>query len=196
MDHDQPVTRKRTVCDLIILAWLLPWSSPGRWPRSRMGLRVMDEIIIPEDARRQLEHGAGAMAESYDLTPQELGSVLARQVPTADWDFEAPGRCLRQVLCRASGSVSDEILRGAVAAIALSFPASGRPVRLPQSVRYRYDETLCKRYTTVELIVAESAWAPRRRKPRSTRSPDDMVYVRVGYGEEGLRAILKALGAL
>jgi len=63
-------------------------------------------------------------------------------------------------------------------------------------VRYRYDETLRRRYTTVELVVAESAWIPRSRSPRSTRSPDDMVYVRVGYGEEGLRAKLKALGAL
>ena len=63
-------------------------------------------------------------------------------------------------------------------------------------VRYRYDETLRRRYTTVELIVAESDWIPRSRKPRATRSPDDMVYVRIGYGEEGLRAKLKALGAL
>ena len=63
-------------------------------------------------------------------------------------------------------------------------------------VRYRYDETLRKRYTTVELIVAESEWTPRRRKPRSTRSPDDMVYVRIGYGEKTLRAKIKALGAL
>jgi hypothetical protein len=63
-------------------------------------------------------------------------------------------------------------------------------------VRYRYDEILHRRYTTVELIVAESAWTPRSRKPRGTRSPDDMVHVRVGYGEEGLRAKLKALGAL
>ena len=63
-------------------------------------------------------------------------------------------------------------------------------------VRYRYDETLRRRYTTVELIVAESAWTPNARKPRNTRSPDDMVYVRIGYGEEGLRAKLKALGAL
>jgi len=63
-------------------------------------------------------------------------------------------------------------------------------------VRYRYDETLRRRYTTVELIVAESDWIPRSRKPRATRAPDDMVYVRIGYGEEGLRARLKALGAL
>ena len=56
--------------------------------------------------------------------------------------------------------------------------------------------TLRRRYTTVELIVAEAEWTPRSRKPRSTRSPDDMVYIRVGYGEDGLRAKLKALGAL
>lgn len=63
-------------------------------------------------------------------------------------------------------------------------------------VRYRYDGIQRKRYTTVELIVAESAWTPRSRKPRNTCSPDDMVYVRVGCGEEGLRAKLKAIGAL
>ena len=32
--------------------------------------------------------------------------------------------------------------------------------------------------------------------PRSTRSPDEMVYVRIGYREEDLRAKPKALGAL
>ena len=63
-------------------------------------------------------------------------------------------------------------------------------------VRYRYDEVLRRRYTTVELIVAESEWTPKSRRSRNTRSPDDMVYVRVGFGEEGLRAKLKALGAL
>ena len=63
-------------------------------------------------------------------------------------------------------------------------------------VRYRYDETLKKRYTTVELVVSESAWMPRSRKPRATRSPDDMVLVRVAFGEEGLRAKLIALGAI
>lgn len=63
-------------------------------------------------------------------------------------------------------------------------------------VRYRYDETLRKRYTTVELIVAESDWTPRARAPRATRPPEDMVYVRVAYDEEGLRAKLKAIGAL
>lgn len=57
-------------------------------------------------------------------------------------------------------------------------------------VRYRYDEERRRRYTTVGLIVAESDWAPR------ARTPEDMVYVRVSYSEEGLRAKLKALGAL
>ena len=63
-------------------------------------------------------------------------------------------------------------------------------------VRYRYDPVAGRRYTTVELIVAEAAWQPLRRKPRANRPPDEMVYVRVGFGEEGLRAKMKALGAI
>lgn len=63
-------------------------------------------------------------------------------------------------------------------------------------VRYRYDAVARRRYTTVELIVAEAAWAPTDRKPRANRPPDKMVYVRVGFGEEGLRAKMKALGAI
>jgi len=63
-------------------------------------------------------------------------------------------------------------------------------------VRYRYDAAGGRRYTTVELIVAEAEWQPRSRKPRANRSPEEMVYVRVGFGEEGLRAKMKALGAI
>ncbi|HEX5091837.1 MAG TPA: hypothetical protein VFV84_04015 [Burkholderiales bacterium] len=63
-------------------------------------------------------------------------------------------------------------------------------------VRYRYDPATCKRYTTVELIVAEAPWSPRTRKPRRSRPADEMVYVRVGYAEEALRAKMKALGAI
>ncbi len=63
-------------------------------------------------------------------------------------------------------------------------------------VRYRYDAEAGKRYTTAELIVAEAAWEPRARKPRANRSPEEMVYVRVGFGEEVLRAKMKALGAI
>jgi hypothetical protein len=63
-------------------------------------------------------------------------------------------------------------------------------------VRYRYDPVAGLRYTTVELVVAEAAWKPVERKPRANRPPDEMVYVRVGFGEEGLRAKMKALGAI
>jgi hypothetical protein len=63
-------------------------------------------------------------------------------------------------------------------------------------VRYRYDLDAGKRYTTVELVVSEAAWQPVERKPRANRSPEDMVYVRVGFGEEVLRARMKALGAI
>lgn len=63
-------------------------------------------------------------------------------------------------------------------------------------VRYRYDEETSRRYTTVELIVAEAEWKPRSRKPRASRSPEDMVFVRIGYAEADLRAKMKALGAI
>lgn len=63
-------------------------------------------------------------------------------------------------------------------------------------VRYRYDAAAGRRYTTVELIVAEADWEPKRRRPRANRSPEEMVYVRVGFAEEGLRAKMKALGAI
>lgn len=63
-------------------------------------------------------------------------------------------------------------------------------------VRYRYDEADSRRYTTVELIVAEAEWKPRTRKPRASRSPEDMVYVRIGYAEAELRGKMKALGAI
>ncbi|MGQ0511072.1 MAG: hypothetical protein ACT4P9_10705 [Betaproteobacteria bacterium] len=63
-------------------------------------------------------------------------------------------------------------------------------------VRYRYDEENARRYTTVELVVAEAEWKPRSRKPRASRSPEDMVYVRIGYAEAALRVKMKALGAI
>lgn len=63
-------------------------------------------------------------------------------------------------------------------------------------VRYRYDAAAKQRYTTVELVVGESAWAPRARSLRANRPPEEMVYVRVGFAEEGLRAKMKALGAI
>jgi len=63
-------------------------------------------------------------------------------------------------------------------------------------VRYRYDAEQRKRYTTVELIVVESSWTPHARVPRATCPAEDMVFARVAYGEQGLRAKLIALGAI
>jgi hypothetical protein len=63
-------------------------------------------------------------------------------------------------------------------------------------VRYRYDPAAGRRYTTVELIVAEAPWTPRPRKRRHNRPAEEMVYVRVGFAEEALRAKMKALGAI
>jgi hypothetical protein len=63
-------------------------------------------------------------------------------------------------------------------------------------VRYRYDPEKRKRYTTVELIVAEGDWTPRERAPRASRPPEEMVYVRVAWDEVGLQARLKTLGAI
>ena len=53
-------------------------------------------------------------------------------------------------------------------------------------VRYRYDPNLKKRFTTVELIVAETDGTP-------PASP--MVRVRVEYWEAALRRDVKAAGA-
>ncbi|MDH4260079.1 MAG: hypothetical protein OEZ09_09450 [Betaproteobacteria bacterium] len=63
-------------------------------------------------------------------------------------------------------------------------------------VRYRYDPAAGRRYTTVELVVAEAPWTPVARRPRANRPAEEMVYVRVGFGEEVLRAKMKALGAI
>jgi hypothetical protein len=63
-------------------------------------------------------------------------------------------------------------------------------------VRYRYDEARSLRFTTVELIVSQSAWQPRKRSRASPRSSHDMVYVRIAYDDIALRAKMKTLGAL
>jgi len=61
---------------------------------------------------------------------------------------------------------------------------------------HRYEDATSRRDTTFELIVAEGEWKPRTRKPRTSRSPEDMVYVRIGYAETEVRANMKALGAI
>jgi hypothetical protein len=55
-------------------------------------------------------------------------------------------------------------------------------------VRYRYDEKSQKRYTTVELIVAEEPWRPDIIKP------DAIVRIVIGYDEVDLRQKVKEAG--
>jgi hypothetical protein len=56
-------------------------------------------------------------------------------------------------------------------------------------VRYRYDAQRKKRYKTVELIVAEGVWRPRR-SPAPTR----LVGVRVPVSDAALRRRVKSAG--
>jgi hypothetical protein len=55
-------------------------------------------------------------------------------------------------------------------------------------VRYRYDEKSKKRYTTVELIVAEEPWLT------DTTKPDTIVRIVIGYNEVDLRQKVKDAG--
>jgi hypothetical protein len=56
-------------------------------------------------------------------------------------------------------------------------------------VRYRYDKARQKRLKTVELIVDEQEWVPG-----VLIRPERRVHVRVGYGENELRAAVKRAG--
>ena len=57
-------------------------------------------------------------------------------------------------------------------------------------VRYRYDEQRKKRFKTVELIVAESAWTPAAGRWQA----DTLVPVRVTVSEIALRQQVKQAG--
>ena len=54
-------------------------------------------------------------------------------------------------------------------------------------VRYRYDAVQNKRYKTVEIIVDEVDWEP-------TPRPDELVAIKLAYGELALREKVKAAG--
>lgn len=63
-------------------------------------------------------------------------------------------------------------------------------------VRYRYDGSQRKRFTTVEIIVAEAPWHPVTSSGTS-RPPCDSpqrVTVRIDYSEQALREQIKAAG--
>ncbi len=63
-------------------------------------------------------------------------------------------------------------------------------------VRYRYDEERKKRYKTVELIVDEIPWVGNNRhtKLKEPAKSEKIVSVRVGYGEKGIRNLVKEAG--
>lgn len=63
-------------------------------------------------------------------------------------------------------------------------------------VRYRYDASRQKRFTTVELVVEEVPWHPvtRSREAGLTGNSPEQVAVRVGYSEQALRQQVKAAG--
>lgn len=55
-------------------------------------------------------------------------------------------------------------------------------------VRYRYDAGRWRRYTTVEVIVADALWLP------SPPTPETMVGVKVEWGEVDVARAIKAVG--
>jgi hypothetical protein len=57
-------------------------------------------------------------------------------------------------------------------------------------VRYRYDKQRNRRQTTVELIVDEQDW-----KKGYNIKPDQVVSIKIGFGETDLREKVKAAGA-
>lgn len=61
-------------------------------------------------------------------------------------------------------------------------------------VRYRYDAANRRRLKTVELIIDSVPWRPALRHPR--RRDEEIVAVRIAYGEAELRGRAKRLGAV
>jgi hypothetical protein len=57
-------------------------------------------------------------------------------------------------------------------------------------VRYRYDAERKKRFKTVELLVAEQDWKPRR----PSIAPDQIVGLRVDFAEVAVRDRVKQAG--
>jgi hypothetical protein len=57
-------------------------------------------------------------------------------------------------------------------------------------VRYRYDKERHKRFTTVEIIVEESAWSP----PATSTTEPAIVGLRVALNEVNLQRLVKQAG--
>ena len=56
-------------------------------------------------------------------------------------------------------------------------------------VRYRYDSKRHKRYKTIELIVEEKDWFPG-----TVSYPEKRIFIKIGFGETGLRELIKQNG--
>jgi hypothetical protein len=66
-------------------------------------------------------------------------------------------------------------------------------------VRYRYDERGRQRYTTAEIVVDQTVWAPpaaERASRRRTPNPRDRVGIRILFSEVELREQVKQLGGI
>ncbi len=61
------------------------------------------------------------------------------------------------------------------------------------NVRYRYDDKNRKRYTTIEIIVNESTWAPRL---ETTHRPSDLLGIQVAAHELEIREKVKHAGGI
>jgi hypothetical protein len=61
-------------------------------------------------------------------------------------------------------------------------------------VRYLYDQARGRRLKTVELVVEETPWQGRARRPR--RNDHDLVGVRIAWNETELRAAVKKTDAI
>ena len=61
-------------------------------------------------------------------------------------------------------------------------------------VRYLYDAEQGERHKTIELIVETVSWQPAARRAR--RRDEEMIAVRIGYGESELRERAKRPGAI
>ena len=59
-------------------------------------------------------------------------------------------------------------------------------------VRYRYDAESRTRFKTVELIIERKPWTP----PPHRFKDDTYVYLRISYGDKGLREKAKAAEGL
>jgi len=57
-------------------------------------------------------------------------------------------------------------------------------------VRYRYDEVSRRRCKTVELIVDEGPWIPRK----VAMKPESLVRVKVGFSETELQEKVRSVG--